>query len=67
MVFVVVIGLIVGLFLLWVKGVYLVVVIFSVNFIIIFLIEFDVFVLWIGGKIGLIIVDFSIFGWVLDM
>lgn len=67
MVVLVVIGFVVGLFLLRVKGVYFVVVILSVNFIILFLIELDVLVLWIGGCIGLMMVDLNFFGWVIDI
>lgn len=61
-----VIGIIVGLPSLRVKGVYLAVATLSANFIIIFLIELDAFAPWTGGKNGLTTVDPSFFGWVLD-
>ena len=60
------IGIIVGLPSLRVKGVYLAVATLSANFIIIFLIELDTLAPWTGGKTGLTTVDPSFFGWVLD-
>jgi len=60
------IGLIVGLPSLRVKGVYLAVATLSANFIIIFLIELDALAPWTGGKNGLITADPSLLGWRLD-
>lgn len=61
-----VIGIIVGLPSLRVKGVYLAVATLSSNFIIIFVIELDALAAWTGSKTGLTTVDPSLFGWVLD-
>ena len=61
-----VIGILVGLPSLRVKGVYLAVATLSANFIIIFLIESHMLTPWTGGKTGLTTVDPSIFGWVID-
>ena len=60
------IGIIVGLPSLRVKGIYLAVATLSANFIIVFLIELDAFAPWTGGRLGLATFDPSLFGWVLD-
>jgi branched-chain amino acid transport system permease protein len=60
------IGILVGLPSLRVKGVYLAVATLSANFIIVFLIEHDWLASWTGGKTGLTTVDPNFFGWVLD-
>ena len=60
------IGLIVGLPSLRVKGVYLAVATLSANFIIIFLIELDALAPWTGGQTGLTTIDPSFLGWRLD-
>ncbi|MEM8537001.1 MAG: branched-chain amino acid ABC transporter permease [Pseudomonadota bacterium] len=60
------IGFIVGLPSLRVKGVYLAVATLSANFIIIFLIELDALSAWTGGRQGLTTPDPSLFGWVLN-
>ena len=61
-----IVGIIVGLPSLRVKGVYLAVATLSANFIIIFFIELNFLSYWTGGKTGLTTVDPSFFGWVLD-
>jgi len=61
-----IIGLVVGLPSLRVKGVYLAVATLSANFIIIFLIELDAMTPWTGGRLGVDTPDPSFFGWVLD-
>lgn len=61
-----IIGIIVGLPSLRVKGVYLAVATLSANFIIIFLIELDALAPWTGGRVGLTTPDPSFLGWVLD-
>jgi len=60
------IGILVGLPSLRVKGIYLAVATLSANFIIIFLIEIDTFSQWTGGRLGLTTPDPNFFGWVLD-
>tara|TARA_R110002110_G_scaffold87915_6_gene228900 strand:+ start:88 stop:1158 length:1071 start_codon:yes stop_codon:yes gene_type:complete len=60
------IGVIVGLPSLRVKGLYLAVATLAANFIVIFLIEQDVFARWTGGMVGLTTNAPSLFGWVLD-
>ena len=60
------IGIIVGLPSLRVKGIYLAVATLSANFIIIFFIEIDTFAQWTGGRLGLTTPDPNFFGWVLD-
>lgn len=60
------IGIIVGLPSLRVKGLYLAVATLSANFIIIFLIELDALSSWTGGKVGITTPDANILGWVLD-
>lgn len=60
------IGILVGLPSLRVKGIYLAVATLSANFIIIFLIESDLLEPWTGGKTGLTTVDPSFLGWVMD-
>lgn len=60
------IGIVVGLPSLRVKGVYLAVATLSANFIIIFLIESALFASWTGGKHGLTTVDPNFLGWVVD-
>ena len=61
-----IIGIIVGLPSLRVKGVYLAVATLSANFIIIFLIELDALAPWTGGRVGITTPDPSLFGWVVD-
>ena len=61
-----IIGIIVGLPSLRVKGVYLAVATLSANFIIIFLIELDALAPWTGGRVGITTPDPSFFGWVVD-
>lgn len=60
------IGVLVGLPSLRVKGLYLAVTTLAANFIVIFLIEQDVFAHWTGGMVGLTTNAPNIFGWVLD-
>jgi branched-chain amino acid transport system permease protein len=60
------IGIIVGLPSLRVKGLYLAVATLSANFIVIFLIELDVLAPWTGGLVGLNTPDANLLGWQLD-
>jgi branched-chain amino acid transport system permease protein len=60
------VGILVGLPSLRVKGLYLAVTTLAANFIVIFLIEQDIFAPWTGGMVGLNTVQPNIFGWVLD-
>lgn len=60
------VGIIVGLPSLRVKGLYLAVATLSANFIIIFLIELDALSSWTGGKVGITTPDANLLGWVLD-
>lgn len=60
------IGVIVGLPSLRVKGVYLAVATLSANFIIIFLVELDALAPWTGGRLGLTTPDPNFLGWVFD-
>lgn len=60
------IGIIVGLPSLRVKGVYLAVATLSANFILLFLIELDALAPWTGGRTGLTTVDPVLFGWTFD-
>ncbi|NNE52564.1 MAG: branched-chain amino acid ABC transporter permease [Sulfitobacter sp.] len=60
------IGVIVGLPSLRVKGLYLAVATLAANFIVIFLIEQDLFAPWTGGMVGLTTNAPNIFGWILD-
>jgi branched-chain amino acid transport system permease protein len=60
------VGLLVGLPSLRVKGLYLAVTTLAANFIVIFLIEQDVFAPWTGGMTGLTTHAPNLFGWVLD-
>jgi branched-chain amino acid transport system permease protein len=61
-----VVGIIVGLPSLRVKGLYLAVATLSANFIVIFLIEQDLFAPWTGGMVGINTPAPDFFGWVLD-
>lgn len=61
-----IIGIIVGLPSLRVKGLYLAVATLSANFIIIFLIELEAFAPWTGGLVGVNTPDPNILGWQLD-
>ena len=60
------VGIIVGLPSLRVKGLYLAVATLAANFIVIFLIEEDIFAPWTGGMVGLTTHAPNFFGWVLD-
>ncbi len=60
------IGVIVGLPSLRVKGLYLAVATLAANFIVIFLIEQDAFASWTGGVVGIDTPDANLLGWVLD-
>ncbi len=60
------IGIVVGLPSLRVKGLYLAVTTLSANFIVIFLIEQEVFAPWTGGMVGLTTNVPNILGWELD-
>ncbi len=60
------IGVLVGLPSLRVKGLYLAVATLAANFIVIFLIEQDAFAPWTGGVVGIDTPDANILGWVLD-
>ncbi|MEW9921092.1 branched-chain amino acid ABC transporter permease [Marimonas sp. MJW-29] len=60
------IGVLVGLPSLRVKGLYLAVATLAANFIVIFLIEQDLFAPWTGGMTGLTTNAPNFFGWVLD-
>lgn len=60
------IGVIVGLPSLRVKGLYLAVATLAANFIVIFLIEEDIFAPWTGGMVGITTHSPNLFGWVLD-
>ena len=60
------IGVIVGLPSLRVKGLYLAVATLAANFIVIFLIEEDLFAPWTGGMVGITTHAPNFFGWVLD-
>ena len=60
------IGVIVGLPSLRVKGLYLAVATLSADFIVIFLIEQDVFAPWTGGMVGVNTPAPNLFGWLLD-
>ncbi len=60
------IGVIVGLPSLRVKGLYLAVATLAANFIVIFLIEEDLFATWTGGMVGINTSSPNFFGWVLD-
>ncbi len=60
------IGVIVGLPSLRVKGLYLAVATLAANFIVIFLIEEDLFAPWTGGMVGINTGSPNFFGWVLD-
>lgn len=60
------IGVLVGLPSLRVKGLYLAVATLAANFIVIFLIEQDAFAPWTGGVVGIDTPDANLFGWVLD-
>jgi len=60
------IGVLVGLPSLRVKGLYLAVATLAANFIVIFLIEQDAFARWTGGMVGLTTNSPNFFGWVLD-
>jgi branched-chain amino acid transport system permease protein len=60
------IGILVGLPSLRVKGLYLAVATLAANFIVIFLIEQDLFAPWTGGMVGLTTPAPNLFGWVLD-
>lgn len=61
-----IIGVIVGLPSLRVKGLYLAVATLAANFIVIFLIEEDLFAPWTGGMVGITTNSPNFFGWVLD-
>lgn len=60
------IGVLVGLPSLRVKGLYLAVATLASNFIVIFLIEQEVFAPWTGGMVGLTTNSPNLLGWVLD-
>lgn len=60
------IGILVGLPSLRVKGLYLAVATLAANFIVIFLIEQEVFAPWTGGMQGITTISPNIFGWELD-
>tara|TARA_R110002049_G_scaffold29972_1_gene101888 strand:+ start:64684 stop:65754 length:1071 start_codon:yes stop_codon:yes gene_type:complete len=60
------VGVLVGLPSLRVKGLYLAVATLAANFIVIFLIEEDLFAPWTGGMVGLTTNSPNFFGWVLD-
>ena len=60
------VGLLVGLPSLRVKGLYLAVATLSANFIVIFLIEQEVFAPWTGGMVGIDTPAPDLFGWTLD-
>ncbi|MEM6306210.1 MAG: branched-chain amino acid ABC transporter permease [Pseudomonadota bacterium] len=60
------IGVIVGLPSLRVKGLYLAVATLAANFIVIFLIEEDIFAPWTGGMVGINTTSPNFFGWELD-
>lgn len=60
------VGIVVGLPSLRVKGLYLAVATLAANFIVIFLIEQDLFAPWTGGMVGINTHDPNLFGWVLD-
>lgn len=60
------VGIIVGLPSLRVKGLYLAVATLSANFIVIFLIELDALTPWTGGLVGLNTPDANLLGWALD-
>ena len=61
-----IVGILVGLPSLRVKGLYLAVATLAANFIVIFLIEQDAFAAWTGGMAGLTTNSPNFFGWVLD-
>ncbi|MEQ8402211.1 MAG: branched-chain amino acid ABC transporter permease [Roseitalea porphyridii] len=60
------VGIVVGLPSLRVKGLYLAVATLSANFIIIFLIELEALAPWTGGLVGLNTPDANLLGWELD-
>lgn len=60
------VGVLVGLPSLRVKGLYLAVATLAANFIVIFLIEEELFAPWTGGMVGLTTNAPNFFGWVLD-
>ena len=61
-----IVGVIVGLPSLRVKGLYLAVATLAANFIVIFLIEEDLLAPWTGGMVGITTNSPNLFGWVLD-
>ena len=61
-----IVGIVVGLPSLRVKGLYLAVATLAANFIVIFLIEEDLFAPWTGGMVGITTNSPNFFGWVLD-